>query len=609
MTNTLADSAPDHDHALPLRGRVDDLLAQMTLEEKVAQTTLVAVNHIDLTAVSELGIGAILSGGGGNPDPNSPADWQAMVRDCLQAGLNSRLGIPILYGVDAVHGHNNVRGAVIFPHQIGLGAARDPDLVRRIGRATAVEVSATNVKWNYAPTLAVPQDIRWGRTFEGFSEDPALVTALGTAYVEGLQGADPAAEFSVLATAKHYVSDGATDWGSAAFVFPIVPSLGVNEPVPFLLDQGAATISEETLRSVHLAPYLPALRAGVQVVMASFSSWQEIKLHAHHALLTDLLKGELGFSGFIVSDWEGVRDAHPDPYTAVVTCFNAGIDMNMVTGDYRAKMDLLHKAVQKGDVPLARLDDAVRRILTVKMRAGLFENSGISDRHLPFVGCAEHRTLAREAAAKSAVLLKNEKQALPLPKPADRILVAGPWADDIGLQCGGWTIEWQGKPGAITPGTSFLAGMRDLAGPQTAIEFDPAGEFAGLESQGAAIAERGVVFIGEQPYAEGLGDRADLTLDAQQAALIARMRRKCAKLIVVLVCGRPLIISEQLPQIDALVVAWLPGSEGQGVADVLFGDVPFRGKLPYTWPRSMDQIPLARAKEAEPLFPCGFGLT
>jgi beta-glucosidase len=583
--------------------RVGDLIARMTLEEKVAQTMIVAVNHIEHQAIIDLGIGAILSGGGANPEPNNPANWLAMVDGCRQAALQSRLGIPILYGVDAVHGHNNLRGAVIFPHNIGLGAARDAGLVRRIGRATAVETYATGVRWDFAPTLAVPQDIRWGRTFEGFAEDTALVSELGQAYIEGLQGSDPAAEFSVLATAKHYFADGGTTYGTAEFVFPVVPQLDVMEEVPFLVDQGDTRLDEATLREVHLTPYLAALRAGVLTVMASFSKWNGAKLHAHHYLLTELLKGELGFTGFVVSDWEGVRDSHPDPYTAVVNCYNAGIDMNMVSIGWREKMELVHTAVQKGDIPLARLEDAVRRILSVKLHAGLFEQLDSSDRYLPLIGSAEHRALAREAVVKSAVLLKNEKQTLPLPRETPRILVAGAWADDIGLQCGGWTIAWQGKAGPITSGTTILEGVRAHAGPGTVIDYVPDGQYDGER------APYGIVCVGERPYAEGLGDRADLTLDAGQAALIDRMRARCDHLIVILVSGRPLVISEELPEIDALVAAWLPGSEAGAVAELLFGISPFSGKLSYTWPRSMDQVPTARAKEEGPLFPYGFGLT
>jgi beta-glucosidase len=586
-----------------LSARVSDLIGRMTLEEKVAQTMLVAVNHIETQAIGDLGIGAILSGGGANPEPNNPANWLAMVDGCRQAALQSRLGIPILYGVDAVHGHNNMRGAVIYPHNIGLGAARDADLVRRIGRATAVETYVSGVRWDFAPTLAVPQDIRWGRTFEGFGEDTALVSELGRAYIEGLQGDDPAAEFSVLATAKHYFADGGTTYGTAEFVFPVVPELGVMEEVPFLVDQGDTRLDEATLRKVHLAPYLAALRAGVLTVMASFSKWNGVKLHAHHYLLTELLKEELGFPGFVVSDWEGVRDSHLDPYTAVVTCYNAGIDMNMVSFGWHEKMELLHTAVQKGDVSLERLEDAVCRILTVKLRAGLFEQLESSDRYLPLIGSSEHRALAREAVVKSAVLLKNEKQTLPLPQDAPRILVAGAWADDIGLQCGGWTIAWQGEIGPITSGTTILEGLRAQAGPEMVIDFEPDGRFDGER------AAYGIVCVGETPYAEGLGDRANLALDADQAALIERVRAQCDYLIVVLISGRPLIISEGLPYIDALVAAWLPGSEAGALAELIFGKATFSGKLSYTWPRSMDQVPTACAKEEGPLFPYGFGLT
>lgn len=581
---------------------IDDLMARMSLEEMVAQTFLVAVNHIEPQSVTDLGIGAILSGGGGNPEPNSPATWQAMVAEYRQAALQSRLGIPILYGVDAVHGHSNVRGATIFPHNIGLGATRDAGLVRRIGRATAVETYATNVRWNYAPTLAVPQDIRWGRTYEGFAEDTELVGTLGQAYIEGLQGEDPTAEFSVLSTAKHYVGDGGTTFGTAESVFPAVPELNIQR-TRFLIDQGDTRLSEQALRDIHLAPYLSALKAGALTVMASFSMWNGGRLHAHTYLLTDVLKDELGFPGFVVSDWEGVRDSNPDLYTAVVNCYNAGVDMNMVTSDWETKMGMLFKAVQNGDVPLARLEDAVRRILTVKQLAGLFEEPEYGDRYLSQIGTAEHRSLAREAVVKSAVLLKNDEQTLPLSRTAQRVLVAGAWANDIGLQCGGWTIAWQGKPGAITHGSTILEGIQALAAPHMQIEYELNGEFNGDR------AAYGVVCVGELPYAEGLGDRADVTLDAAHVALIERMRAQCDRLVVIVVSGRPLIITEQLDQIDALVAAWLPGSEASALAELLFGHVPFTGKLSYTWPRSMSQVPTAVPKKDGPLFAYGFGLS
>lgn len=596
------------DPSLPIAHRVEDLLSRMSLEEKIGQMTQVEKNSIDLESVSQLGVGSILSGGGGNPAGNSPAAWLEMVGTYLEAARQSRLGIPLLYGVDAVHGHNNVIGATIFPHNIGLGATRDQGLVRRIGQATAVETCATGARWNFAPCIAVPQDLRWGRTYEGFGEDPALVSHMGEAYVRGLQGDDLSAPFSVLACSKHYAGDGGTTWGTSTMNFPAVPAIGVAEPTRFMIDQGNTCLDEAAFRAIHLAPYVEAVRAGAQTVMASFSSWNGGKLHAHHYLLTEVLKGELGFSGFIVTDWAGIDHVDDDTYQATVACINAGIDMSMVPFEHQRFISNMHRAVESGDIPMERVDDAVRRILTVKMRAGLFEDSGAGANQLHLVGCQEHRALAREAAARSAVLLKNESQVLPLSKDQSRIFVAGQWADDIGYQCGGWTIEWQGASGRTTPGTSILEAIRATVSPGTAVDFDPDGLFAGADGEGGQPAEVGLVFLGEIPYAEGFGDRADLALGEAEIAVLKRIRGRCRKLVVVLVTGRPLIITEQLPLMDALVVAWLPGTEGQGVADVLFGDAPFSGKLPYTWPRDMAQIPLGEIGEGAPLFPFGFGL-
>ena len=594
------------DPSVPLSARGEDLLARMTLEEKIGQMTQVEKNSIDPETAGRLNIGSILSGGGGSPVDNSPAGWLDMVGSFLDAARQSRLGIPLIYGVDAVHGHNNVRGATIFPHNIGLGATRDADLVRRIGRATAVETYATGVRWNFAPCIAVPQDFRWGRTYEGFGEDPALVSRLGAAYIEGQQNKELTAPFSVLATAKHFAGDGGATWGTSSMVFPPVPASGITDRTPFMIDQGDTRLDEATFRAVHLAPYIDAVNAGTQTVMVSFSSWNGDKLHAHHYLLTEVLKEELGFSGFVVSDWAGINEVSDNSYQATVDCINAGIDMSMVPFEYQRFISELRRAVESGDVALERVDDAVRRILTVKMRVGLFENPGADDRHLHLVGCQEHRALAREAVAKSAVLLKNEGQILPLSKAQPRILVAGQWADDIGYQCGGWTIEWLGGSGKTTPGTSILEAIRATVSAETIIEYDPSGAFV---ATGQTMAELGLVFLGELPYAEGFGDRADLALGEADIALLERLRRRCQKLAVVLVTGRPLIITGQLPLMDALVVAWLPGTEGQGVADVLFGDVPFSGKLPFTWPRDMDQIPLSNIGKGDSLFPFGFGLS
>jgi beta-glucosidase len=354
---------------------------------------------------------------------------------------------------------------------------------------------------------------------------------------------------------------------------------------------------------VHLTPYIAALQAGAQVVMASFSSWNGVKLHAHRYLLTEVLKGELGFSGFVVSDWGGIDQLADDNYQAVVMAVNAGVDMSMVPFDYERFITHLTRAVEKGDVSNKRIDDAVRRILTVKIKAGLFERPRPDPRCLALVGCAEHRDLAREAVAKSLVLLKNDGRTLPMAKSTPTLLVGGQAADDIGLQCGGWTVEWLGRSGPITEGTTILSGIRAAVAPESWVSYDPLGSF---EHFGNQTAEIGIAVLAETPYAEGFGDRADLSLPPEDVALVERMRLRCRRLAVVLLSGRPLILTGQLPQIDALVAAWLPGSEGQGVADVLFGERPFTGKLSYSWPRSMEQVPW-RA-DAEPLFPCGFGL-
>ena len=534
-----------------------------------------------------------------------------MVNGFQEAALKSRLGIPILYGVDAVHGHNNLYGATIFPHNVGLGASRDADLVQRIGRATAAEMVASGANWNYAPTIAVPQDIRWGRTYEGYGEESLLISRLDAAHLRGLQGEDLTDPFSVVATPKHYVGDGGTTWGSADMEYPALPHIGIDQSMEFKLDQGDTRLDEATLREVHLSPYIEAIEAGALVIMSSFSSWNGERLHAHHYLLTDVLKDELGFSGFIVTDWGAIDQLSEDNYQATVLAINARIDMNMVPWEYELFTSNLKRAVENGDVPLARIDDAVRRILTVKFKAGLFEQQLADPENVSLVGSPEHRALAREAVAKSVVLLKNEDQVLPLAKSLSSIVIAGQWADDTGLQCGGRTIEWLGKQGAITPGTTILEAIRATVPDGTVVEFDPKCEFdQAVDEQGRLrISDVGLVALGESSYAEGFGDRADLNLSEADVALLERLRPRCQKLVVVLITGRPLIITEQLPLMDALVVAWLPGTEGQGVVDTLFGDVPFTGKLPYTWPRDMDQIPLNNVAEGKPLFPFGFGLT
>lgn len=580
---------PDfRDPTLPLAVRIDTLLAQMTLAEKIGQITQVEKNSLTPADVRTYGIGSVLSGGGGAPTPNTPAAWRAMVAGFQQAALATRLGIPLLYGVDAVHGHNNVCGATIFPHNIGLGAARDADLVERLARATAEDLLATGIQWNFAPTIAVPYDIRWGRTYEGFSADPALVTALGAAYVRGLQSPQP----RVAATAKHFIGDGGTTFGS---------SQTVNLGVAYLLDQGDTPLDEAALRAHLLPPYQAAIAAGVLTIMVSFNSWQGLKLHAHRYLLTDVLKGELGFSGFLISDWQAIDQIPGDYAHAVISALNAGLDMVMVPFAYQPFLAAATQAVSSGAVPRARLDDAVRRILTVKFQLGLFDPP-LGHASLPAeMGSEAHRGLARAAVRQTLVLLKNEQGTLPMAKDTPTVFVGGPAADDLGLQCGGWTISWQGERGPVTPGTTLLAGLHAALAPATRIEFDAAGTFEGQ-------AEVGIAVVAEAPYAEGLGDRADLSLSPADAALVTRMRAQCQRLILIVLSGRPLIVTDQLPQVDALVAAWLPGTEGAGVADVLVGEHPFTGRLPYPWPRAMSQLPLA-LDGVDPLFPFGFGLT
>jgi len=598
--------------------KVDALLREMTLAEKIGQMTQPEKGSVRPGDVAALGLGSVISGGGGNPTPNTPQAWAGMVRGYQEEALRSRLGIPLLYGVDAVHGHNNVRGATLFPHLIGLGATADAGLVRRVARATAVECAATGVRWDFAPMVSVVQDARWGRYYEAFGDDTALVSELGAAYVRGLQEPDDdpqtpdhgdnggrglSAPTAVLSTPKHFLGDGATVWGTSR-----MEMLGVR----FAIDQGDVAEDEAALRAKYLPPYAAALEAGALCVMASFSSWQGAKLHGHRYLLTGVLKGELGFRGFVVSDWMAIDQLDPDYYRAVVMAINAGVDMNMVPYDYPRFIATLTAAVERGDVSPARIDDAVARILRVKFALGLFDRPLGDPALLERVGCADHRALAREAAARSAVLLRNVGGALPVRGPG-LIFVAGEAADDVGLQCGGWTIKWQGVTGRAADGTTLLEGLQQTCHPGTRLEFNQFADFShATDASGAPLtADLGLVVIHEPPYAEGLGDRDDLCLTAGQIALIERVRARSRRVAVVLLTGRPLIITEHLERADAWVAAWWPGSEGAGIGDLVFGRRPFSGRLPVHWPRAMAQLPLAALETdpAGPLFPRGHGLT
>jgi beta-glucosidase len=598
------------DPSQPVEKRIEDLLARMTLDEKIGQMTQVEKNSIRPGDITKYYIGSILSGGGGSPEENTPQAWYAMVEGFQKEALATRLQIPLIYGVDAVHGHGNLLNATVFPHNIGLGAANNPELVEKIGRATAEEMLATGIPWNFAPVVAVVQDVRWGRTYEGFGEETELVTSLGTAYLKGLQtlreGDEPVAGQSifVLATPKHYIGDGATIWSSS-------------RTEAYELDQGNMQVPEEMVRKLYLPPYQSAVEAGAMNVMASFSSWKGAKMHGQQYLLTKVLKDELGFNGFIVSDWQGMDQIYPDDYYAsIVTSVNAGVDMNMVPYDYVQFIETMKQAVNNGDIPESRVDEAVRRILRVKFALGLFERPMPDTKYQESVRSREHLELARQAVRESLVLLKNENDALPLSKDTSVIFIAGEGANDIGLQSGGWTLEWLGKPGSDNEGTTILSGIRSAAGTDTQVEYNSEGDFSEFrDSEGnPLVADVGIVVFAEQPYSEGVGDTADISLTEEENSLIVEMDRHSESVIVILLSGRPRVITEQLPLAEAWVAAWLPGTEGGGIADVLFGEYPFTGKLSYSWPRSNEQLPININNAADktgcdaPLFPFGYGL-
>ena len=563
------------------------LLARMTLDEKIGQMTQPDQEYIkDASDIERYFLGSVLSGGSSDPkEGNSLEAWTNLYDRLQQHTSLTRLKIPLLYGVDALHGHNNVLGAVIFPHNIGLGCARDASLVEKAARITAEEVRATGIQWAFAPCVTVPQDIRWGRTYEGFSEDPQLVAELGEAAVRGLQGPDLANPLAVLACAKHYLGDGGTTFGSSQ------NGRG--------LDQGDTRVDEATLRRVHMQGYLTAIRAGVGTIMPSYSSWNGVKMSGNKYLLTDVLKQELGFQGFLISDYNALDQVAPDFKKAVGISINAGMDMAMVPGKYKLFIADLKALVDDGTVPMSRIDDAVTRILRVKFAMGMMDPARpqLADRSLQkSFGSGEHRQVARQAVRESLVLLKNRGGVLPLKKDAARLHVAGKSADDLGNQCGGWTIDWQGRSGAVTTGgTTLLAAVRHAVSGKTQVTFS-------RDGTGAAGAAAGIAVIGERPYAEGNGDRPDLKLDQEDIDAVGKLKAAGIPVVVVLFSGRPMILGDVLDKADAVVAAWLPGTEGAGITDVLFGDYKPTGKLSFTWPK-------ASGDKSDPLFRFGYGLS
>ena len=569
---------------LSAQQRADDLLSRMTLDEKIGQMTQADSGALRAGDVARLRLGSVLSGGSSEAPDITARGWRAFVDAFQKEALTTRLGIPILYGIDAVHGHNNVRGAVIFPHNIGLGATRNPKLIEEVARITALEVSATGMHWTFAPCIAVPQDERWGRTYEGFGESTELANLLGPAAIRGFQGPDMSRPGRVLATAKHFVGDGGT-------------ALGV--------DRGNTVGDERTLQQIHMEGYRAAIAAGVGSIMVSYNSWNDQRMHGHKRLLTDVLRGELRFDGLLVSDWDGIDALAGDRAADVEQAINAGIDMVMVPNSAPEFIAALTRNVADGKVPMSRIDEAVRRILVAKFRLGLFERPFGDASLLDKVGSPEHRAVARQAVRESQVLLVNRGRALPLDPKATHIAVGGKAADDIGLQSGGWTISWQGSRGPTTSGTTVLEAIRRAA-PRAKVTHAPDGRVA-------RDATAAVIVIGEEPYAEMKGDRRDLTLDPADVAAVRNAKAAGVPVVVVLFSGRPLILEPILDHLDALIAAWLPGSEGDGIADVLFGLTNPTGRLSVTWPKSMAQVPLnvgpGGKKPSGALFDYGFGLS
>lgn len=572
-------------------------VSEMSVDEKIGQMTQPDQSFLaSLDDIDKFHVGSLLSGGDSDPKSgNDLLSWTDMVDGYQERALKTKQGIPILYGVDAVHGHNNVIGAVVFPHNIGMGCTRNAALVEQAARITAEEVRATGIQWAFAPCVTVPQDIRWGRTYEGFSESPDVVKVLGAAATRGLQGKSLDHPLAVLACAKHYAGDGGTTFGTG------MPKGPGGDRYP--MDRGDTRVDEATLRKVHLQGYITAIEMGVGSIMPSYNSWNGVKCSGSERLLTGILKKDLGFDGFLISDYNALDEIPGTKKQKIAQSINAGMDMVMVPDRYAEFYGIMRELVQDGTVPISRIEDAAIRIMRVKFSMGLMnaQRSHLADRSLhKTFGSPEHRRVARQAVRASLVLLKNENRTLPV-KKSGHIHVAGKSADDIGTQCGGWTITWQGKTGETTKGTTILAGIRKAAGAaQVTYSRDGSG------ASGATVA---LAFIGEKPYAEFLGDRTDLHLDAEDVAVVERLKSAGVPVVAVIVSGRPLVIDKILDKADAIVAAWLPGTEGDGVADVLFGDHKFTGKLGFTWPHG-DSTSFERGNPGyKTLFAFGHGLS
>ncbi|MBF0299767.1 MAG: glycoside hydrolase family 3 protein [Oligoflexia bacterium] len=589
--------------------KVQSILSSMTLEEKAAQMVQAERAAVTLEDLKKYNIGSVLSGGGSVPTINQPSEWKKMIFSFQQASMSSRLGIPLIYGADAVHGHNNVGGAVILPHNIGLGAANDPLLMKDVAKVTAEEMLETGVTWNFAPCVAVGKDARWGRYYESYSSDPYIVSKLAIPFIRTLQE-----DYGMAVSIKHFVADGASQWGTGDNNYPI--------------DQGNSIISDAELRSIHLLPYIKAMPYNPRTVMISFGSLNGIKNHQNENLIKGILKGELAFKGFVISDWEGIHQIPDKTYhQQIVEGINAGLDMLMEPFKWKEALEHIVSAVKNGEINETRINDAVSRILRVKFEMDLFEYPLGKQNSFTFESKKEkHRQIAKRAVSDSLVLLKNEKNVLPLSKKA-KIFITGRAANNLAIQSGGWTLSWQGSevPNSLLVGKTILDGFNQIAQENNGTiitDFSKAKESADLD----AI----VILIGEKSYAEGKGDDAYLGISdglalAENMATLNQVkelqRKKKIPVITIMIFGRPRIITDQINDWDALVMAWLPGTEGDGIAEVLYGNKNFKGKLPVPWAKSISSYPLdfnilfpkgkndlLNTKKGQFLFPIGAGL-
>ncbi|HEY8419219.1 MAG TPA: glycoside hydrolase family 3 protein [Clostridia bacterium] len=574
------------DSSLSIEERIENLLGQMTLDEKVGQMVQGDQSKVTAAQMKRLGLGSILSGGGSIPNnDNSISSWVGAVEKYQQAAMSRRLKIPFIYGIDAVHGHNTVTGAVIFPHNIGIGAANDPELTEQMGAYVAQELKLTKTIFNFAPCVAVGQDLRWGRTYESYSSDPDIVTNLALSFMKGQQ------KEGILNSLKHYVGDGGTEYGTGR---------------DGMIDRGDVVLEEQELREVHLKPYIELIENGARCVMASFNSYKGLKMHQHKYLITDILKGELGFDGFVISDWEGILEINKNTYDEkIIEGINAGLDMLMEPYSYEEAIKAIKRGVKSGAISKERINDAVSRILRVKFELGLFEDPYLQNIEVDIseLGSAQGRELAKQLVQKSQVLLKNNNNVLPF-KSGQKIFVTGPAADDLGVQCGGWTINWSGFTGyPLTKGTTILQGLKNIAGKHNLTII--------TDENNADEADVVLLVIGEQPYAEFTGDTPDPSIVGDKALsgnldAIDFAKSLNKPIVTLIVAGRNVLIVDYIDDWDAVVMSYLPGSEGEGVASVLAGEVGFSGKLPMPYYKTVNDI---KSDNPQLLFNIGDGLT